>query len=75
MAQQGTSNFGDGKICAAIRDALVNGWRDACEIPEMPFYFTQMQCSGSPDPINGFADIRQVQHVFFMNNRKNVGMI
>ena len=35
----------------------------------MPFYFTQMQCYGSPDPESvGFADIRQVQHMFFMNN-------
>jgi len=57
-------------------EALVNGWRDAWGMPELPFYFTQMQCYGTPDPDSvGFADIRQVQHMFFMNNRKNVGMV
>ncbi len=73
---QGTSNSGDGRIYAARMEAPVNGWRDAWGMPEMPFYFTQMQCYGSPDPESvGFADIRQVQHMFFMNNRKNVGMV
>lgn len=73
---QGTSNSGDGRIYASRMEALVKGWRDAWGMPEMPFYFTQMQCYGSPDPENvGFADIRQVQHRFFMNNRKNVGMV
>ena len=73
---QGTSNSGDGRIYAARMEALVNGWRDAWGMPDMPFYFTQMQCYGSPDPDNvGFADIRQVQHTFFMKNRKNVGMV
>lgn len=73
---QGTSNSGDGRIYAARMEALVNGWRDAWGMPEMPFYFTQMQCYGSPDPDSvGFADIRQVQHMFFMNNRENVGMV
>lgn len=73
---QGTSNSGDGRIYAARLEALVNGWREAWKMPEMPFYFTQMQCYGSPDPNNvGFADIRQVQHKFFMDNRENVGMV
>jgi len=73
---QGTSNSGDGRIYAARMEALVNGWRDAWGMPDMPFYFTQMQCYGGPDPDSvGFADIRQVQHMFFMNNRKNVGMV
>ena len=73
---QGTSNSGDGRIYAARMEALVRGWRDAWGMPEMPFYFTQMQCYGSPDPDSvGFADIRQVQHLFFMNNRENVGMV
>ena len=45
-------------------------------MPEMPFYFTQMQCYGTPDPdIVGFADIRQAQHQFFINNREGVGMV
>jgi len=45
-------------------------------MPKMPFYFTQMQPYGSPDPDNvGFADIRQVQHMYFTNNRENVGMV
>jgi hypothetical protein len=73
---QGTSNSGDGRIYAARMEALVNGWRDAWGMLDMPFYFTQMQCYGAPDPDSvGFADIRQVQHMFFMNNRKNVGMV
>ena len=73
---QGTSNSGDGRIYASRMEALVNGWRDAWGIPDMPFYFTQMQAYGSPDPNNvGFADIRQVQHKFFIENRKNVGMV
>jgi hypothetical protein len=57
-------------------EALVKGWRDAWGMPGMPFYFTQMQCYGAPDPNNvGFADIRQAQHLFFVNNRENVGMV
>jgi len=73
---QGTSNSGDGRIYAARMEALVNGWRDAWKMPQMPFYFTQMQCYGAPDPNTvGFADIRQAQHMFFMNNRDDVGMV
>lgn len=73
---QGTSNSGDGRVYAARMEALVKGWRDAWGMPDMPFYFTQMQCYGAPDPNNvGFADIRQVQHKFFMSNRENVGMV
>jgi sialate O-acetylesterase len=73
---QGTSNGGDGRIYAARMESLVKGWRDAWGMPKLPFYFTQMQPYGSPDPNNvGFADIRQVQHMFFANNRKNVGMV
>jgi len=73
---QGTSNSGDGRIYAARMEALVDGWRNAWGMPEMPFYFTQMQCYGSPDADNvGFADIRQVQHKFFMENRNHVGMV
>ena len=73
---QGTSNSGDGRIYASRMEALVKGWRDAWEMPEMPFYFTQMQPYGSPDPNNvGFADIRQVQHKFFVENRDHVGMV
>lgn len=73
---QGTSNSGDGRVYAARMEALVHGWRDAWGMPEMPFYFTQMQCYGSPDPNSvGFADIRQVQHKFFIDNRENVGMV
>jgi sialate O-acetylesterase len=73
---QGTSNSGDGRIYASRMEALVKGWRDAWGMPEMPFYFTQMQPYGSPDPNNvGFADIRQVQHKFFVENRDHVGMV
>ena len=73
---QGTSNGNDGRIYADRMEALVSGWREAWDMPEMPFYFTQMQCYGSPDPDNvGFADIRQAQHRFFIANRENVGMV
>lgn len=73
---QGTSNSGDGRIYAARMEALVNGWRDAWAMPEMPFYFTQMQSYGTPDPNTvGFGDIRQAQHMFFMKHRENVGMV
>jgi len=73
---QGTSNSGDSRLYAARMEALVNGWRSAWGMPEMPFYFTQMQCYGDPDPNKvGFADIRQAQHLFFTNNRQQVGMV
>ena len=73
---QGTSNGGDGRIYAARMEALVKGWRAAWGMPGMPFYFTQMLCYGAPGPDTvGFADIRQVQHLFFKNNRENVGMV
>ena len=45
---QGTSNSNDGRIYAARMEALVNGWREAWNMPDMPFYFTQMQCYGGP---------------------------
>ena len=71
---QGTHNAGDGRIYAAKMEALVNGWRENWGRPELPFYFTQMQCYGEPDPNSvGFADIREAQTLFFMN-AKNVGM-
>ena len=73
---QGESNNGDGRLYAARMEALVRGWRDAWGMPDMPFYFTQMQGYGTlnPDEI-GMADVRQAQHLFFMNNREHVGMV
>ncbi len=72
---QGTSNGGDGKIYAAKMEALVNGLRKNWGRPELPFYFTQQQCYGEPDPNNvGFADLREAQTLFFMS-AKNVGMV
>ncbi len=72
---QGTSNASDGRIYAAKMEALVNGWRKNWGRPDLPFYFTQMQCYGDPDPNNvGFADIREAQRLFFMN-ATNVGMV
>jgi hypothetical protein len=57
-------------------EALVRGWRDAWGMPDMPFYFTQMQAYGTPDPDElGMAEVRQAQHLFFMNNRAHVGMV
>ncbi len=73
---QGEANSDDGLIYASRMEALVNGWRNAWGMPDMPFYFTQMQPYGSPGPESGgFADIRQVQFEFFLKNRKNVGMV
>jgi Carbohydrate esterase, sialic acid-specific acetylesterase len=73
---QGESNNGDGRLYAARMEALVRGWRGAWGMPDMPFYFTQMQAYGSSDPDEiGMADVRQAQHLFFMNNREHVGMV
>ena len=73
---QGESNNGDGRLYAARLESLVRGWRDAWGMPDMPFYFTQMQGYGSLDPNEvGMADVRQAQHLFFVNNRDHVGMV
>lgn len=72
---QGTHNSGDGEIYASKMEALVNGWRKNWGRPDLPFYFTQMQCYGQPGPDSvGFADIREAQRLFFMS-AKNVGMV
>ncbi len=72
---QGEHNSDNGKIYAAKMDALINGWRKHWARPELPFYFTQMQCYGDADPdSNGFADIREAQTLFF-KNAKHVGMV
>jgi len=72
---QGTHNAGDGRIYAAKMEALINGWRKNWGRPELPFYFTQMQCYGEPDPDHvGFADIREAQTLFFVR-AENVGMV
>jgi hypothetical protein len=74
---QGTHNAGDGKIYAAKMEALINGIRKNWGKPDLPFYFTQMQAYGAPNPDSvGFADIREAQTLFFLNNSdKNVGMV
>jgi len=73
---QGESNDSDGRLYAARMEALVRGWREAWGMPEMPFYFTQLQCYGPAEPNTiGFADARQAQLEFFKNNRENVGMV
>ena len=72
---QGEHNSGDGRIYAAKMEALVNGWRKNWGRPDLPFYFTQMQCYGEPDADSvGFADIREAQTLFFVN-AENVGMV
>ncbi|NQT89603.1 hypothetical protein HQ560_22730, partial [bacterium] len=72
---QGTSNGGDGRIYAAKLEALVNGWRENWGRPDLPFYFTQQQHYGEPNPDHvGFADLREAQTLFF-RNAKNVGMV
>ncbi len=73
---QGESNAGDGRIYAARMEALARGWSEAWGIPNLPFYFTQMQNYGAADSAEvGLADVRQAQHLFFMNNRSHVGMV
>jgi sialate O-acetylesterase len=73
---QGESNSSDGRLYAARMEALVRGWREAWGQPDMPFYFTQMQNYGSADSEEiGYADLRQVQHLFFQRNRDHVGMV
>jgi len=73
---QGESNERDGRLYAARMEALVRGWREAWGMPQMPFYFTQMQCYGPTDPDSlGMAEVRLAQHLFFTNNRENVGMV
>lgn len=73
---QGESNNGDGRLYAFRMQALLRGWRDAWGMPDMPFYFTQMQNYGSPDSAElGMADVCQAQHLFFMDNRHHVGMV
>ncbi len=72
---QGESNSNDGKIYAAKMEALVSGWRKKWGRPNLPFYFTQLQCYGAPNPDNvGFADLREAQTLFFLN-AKHVGMV
>jgi sialate O-acetylesterase len=73
---QGESNAGDGRIYAARMEALARGWSEAWGTPNLPFYFTQMQNYGAADSAEvGLADVRQAQHLFFMNNRSHVGMV
>lgn len=74
---QGTSNGGDGKIYAAKMEALVNGLRQNWGQGDFPFYFTQQQCYGNPDPDTvGFADLREAQTLFFRDNiDKKIGMV
>ena len=72
---QGTSNGNDGKIYADKMEALINGWRKNWGRPDLPFYFTQQQHYGEPDPDHvGFADLREAQTLFFLR-AKNVGMV
>ncbi len=72
---QGESNSNDGKVYAAKMEALINGWRKHWRRPDLPFYFTQLQCYGEPDPNNvGFADLREAQTLFFLN-ADHVGMV
>lgn len=72
---QGEHNSGDGKIYAAKMEALLDGWRKLWDRPELPFYFTQLQCYGDPNPDQvGFADAREAQTLFYKNN-EHVGMV
>jgi fermentation-respiration switch protein FrsA (DUF1100 family) len=72
---QGESNSNDGRIYAAKMEALINGWRKNWGRPNLPFYFTQLQCYGEPDANNvGFADLREAQTLFFLNADR-VGMV
>lgn len=72
---QGEHNSNDGKIYATKKQALLDGWRKLWNRPELPFYFTQLQCYGSPGPDEvGFADAREAQTLFYKNNQ-HVGMV
>jgi len=72
---QGEHNSGNGKIYAAKMEALLKGWRKHWDRPELPFYFTQLQCYGDPGPDQvGFADAREAQTLFYKNNT-HVGMV
>jgi len=72
---QGTSNSNDGRIYAAKLEALIHGWRKHWGRPDLPFYFTQQQHYGEPDPEHvGFADLREAQTLFFLR-AKHVGMV
>ena len=72
---QGEHNSGDGRIYAAKMQALLDGWRKLWNRPDLPFYFTQLQCYGTPDPnAVGFADAREAQTLFYRNN-PHVGMV
>ena len=56
-------------------EALIGGWRKHWRRPDLPFYFTQLQCYGTPDPDDvGFADLREAQTLFFLG-AKHVGMV
>ena len=72
---QGESNSNDGRVYAAKMAALVHGLRLAWNQPDLPFYFTQLQCYGIPD-VNkvGFGDLREAQTRFFKNSH-HVGMV
>ena len=72
-----SNNDGEGSLYAARLEALANGWRSAWGMPDMPFYFTQMQVYGStPNPDEmGMAEVCQAQLLFYKNNRKNTGMV
>jgi len=72
---QGEHNSGDGKIYASKMQALLDGWRKLWNLPNLPFYFTQLQCYGTPNPNDvGFADAREAQALFYKNN-PHVGMV
>lgn len=72
---QGESNSNDGKIYAAKMEALIEGWREVWKRPDLPLYFTQLQCYGEPDSDNvGFADLREAQTQFFLS-AEHVGMV
>ncbi|MEM7233858.1 MAG: sialate O-acetylesterase, partial [Planctomycetota bacterium] len=72
---QGESNSSDGKIYAAKLEALINGWRHHWKRPDLPFYFTQLQHYGNPDPNQvGFADLREAQTLFY-RGAKHVGLV
>ena len=58
---QGTSNSGDGRIYAARMEALVNGWRDAWGMPDMPFYFVQIAPYNYNDTQGNVAALRDAQ--------------
>jgi sialate O-acetylesterase len=60
---QGESNNGEGMLYAEKMKALISGWRDLWQNPEMPFYYVQLapfKYGGNPENLAGIWDAQRV---------------